>query len=275
MDCASPLTTRQDSTYKSGKVVQTNGATSYGRKFLAAYPRVGKRDNPTPASVHQLSVYYWWWAYLKRNAAYIACCERGGTGRLAALYKDFGDVRSEDFRAWWTTENRGGYLFAEAPAINGFKELASREEWREEWTKDSTLVIAMPLTWSKRALQKSFNALLKKRHKRGRGKKAFKGRETSTALYPLAHNFNVHSLKVGLAVYDAIEAANKAGTGATYYQIGVALRLVPTALPTAAEIAANERDADKVNVMNVAMSRYYKRTAAMVANAGKGVFPVS
>ena len=27
MDCASPLTTRPDSTYKSGKVVQTSGAT--------------------------------------------------------------------------------------------------------------------------------------------------------------------------------------------------------------------------------------------------------
>jgi hypothetical protein len=34
MDCASPLTTRQDSTYKSGKVVQTNGATS--KKHMAS-----------------------------------------------------------------------------------------------------------------------------------------------------------------------------------------------------------------------------------------------
>ena len=247
--------------------------STYGRKFLAAYPRVGKRDNPTPVSVQQLSVYYWWWAYLKRNKAYIACCERGGQGKLAALYKDFGDVRGDDFRAWWTTENRGGYLFAEAPAINGFKELAGKEEWREEWTKDTTMVIAMPLTWSKRALQKSFNALLKRRHKRGRGKKALKGKETSTALYPLAHNFSVHSLKVALAVYDAVEAEKQAKSGATYYQIGVALKLVPSAMPSAIEIAEQKRDADKANVINVAMSRYYKKAAAMVANVGKGLFP--
>jgi len=30
MDCSAPLSTRPDSTYKSGKVVQTNGTTSVG-----------------------------------------------------------------------------------------------------------------------------------------------------------------------------------------------------------------------------------------------------
>jgi hypothetical protein len=50
----------------------------------------------------------------KRNADYIACCDSGGKGKLASLYLDFGDVRGEDFKAWWTFkingEDRGAYL---------------------------------------------------------------------------------------------------------------------------------------------------------------------
>jgi hypothetical protein len=38
-----------------------------------------------------------------------------GGGKLSDLYKDFGDVRDEDFRAWWGgSEQRGVKLFAEA-----------------------------------------------------------------------------------------------------------------------------------------------------------------
>ena len=49
VDCASPLPTRRDSTYKSGKVVQTSGATSVGPVLLGK--QIGK--DPMPPALCQ------------------------------------------------------------------------------------------------------------------------------------------------------------------------------------------------------------------------------
>lgn len=47
------------------------------------------------------SVYYYWWEYLRRHDGYKRTCERGGTGKYAALYKSFGDVHASSFTDWW------------------------------------------------------------------------------------------------------------------------------------------------------------------------------
>ena len=100
----------------------------YGRKVLYFQyaPPMTKLDDcsddaldnrPNPpfrnAPLWQRSVYYYWWAFLRENRAYMATCDHGGVGEMAALYADFGDVRDEDFMRWW----RGGgrLLFCEPP----------------------------------------------------------------------------------------------------------------------------------------------------------------
>ena len=195
---------------------------------------------------------------------------------MAKVYGDFGDVRDEDFRKWW--QARGNYLFAEAATGTGVLELASAADWDGTWSANTTLVVAVELNWSKRDIGKAFLKLLRKRHKRGRGRLPLRGRESSTARYPLAKNFSVHSLKQDLAVYDARQAAiaESQRTGrrcTTWYAIGCELRLVPAALPSAAERAMGIADADKVNTMTVAASRAYKRAERRVWSVGRGVFP--
>lgn len=249
------------------------------RKFLSKTPRFGRKDKPLPITYQQSSVYYWWWAYLKRNKRYLACCERGGKGRLAALYKDFGDVRSDDFKAWWTTGDRGAYLFAEPPAPIRVQELANKSEWDEEWTREAAMVVVVPLEWSKRAINKAFGRLLMRRHTRGRGRKpAADKRDDTTARYPLVRHFNVASLETALSVYEAVEAAKReaAETGGrrkTYYEIGVELRLVRDSMPTADELKRGIKDRHKANVMTVAVSRYYTNTVKMIENVARGRFP--
>ena len=61
------------------------------------------------------SPYYWWWAYLRRSEAYLKCCEQGGKGKLAKIYADFGDVREDNFKKWWTSKDQGAKLFGEQP----------------------------------------------------------------------------------------------------------------------------------------------------------------
>ena len=53
------------------------------------------------------SGYYYWWAFLRENEEYIACCNLSGKGQHAELYKDFGDVRSDDFFSWWKNSKLG------------------------------------------------------------------------------------------------------------------------------------------------------------------------
>jgi len=59
----------------------------------------------------QCSVYYFWWRFLREHQGYRDCCEKGGEGAYADLYRDFGDIRGNDFRSWW--KNIGRHLFSE------------------------------------------------------------------------------------------------------------------------------------------------------------------
>jgi hypothetical protein len=70
------------------------------RHFPYQHPTFGTDKRPKPESAWQKSIYYWWWAYLKRNMEYLECCENNGEGKLANLYADFGDVRGDDFKEW-------------------------------------------------------------------------------------------------------------------------------------------------------------------------------
>lgn len=64
------------------------------------------------------SVYYYWWAFLRESDEYIACCASGGAGPLSKLYDDFGDVRGDNFMAWWS--GGGRLLFAEPGSVIEF-----------------------------------------------------------------------------------------------------------------------------------------------------------
>jgi hypothetical protein len=95
----------------------------YSKEAAQGGPRFGRVNSRLPVGHQQGSPYYWWWQYLRRNADYIACCERGGKGRLSKLYKDFGDVREDNFHKWWTEGDRGVELFAEQPLAVRLSEL--------------------------------------------------------------------------------------------------------------------------------------------------------
>lgn len=95
-------------------------AASRRRFFIYAPPLKGARPSRrTPpkepfknAPAWTKSVYYYWWEYLRRHEGYRRTCEKGGKGKYAALYKDFGDVHSGSFWDWW--RNRQD-LFCEPP----------------------------------------------------------------------------------------------------------------------------------------------------------------
>ena len=140
--------------------------------FIYAPPQTGL-DRPNarlPATVRpgaskfHNSVYYYWWAFLRLNAEYIECCDAGGTGDLADLYADFGDVRDgarkttdgDDFKAWWI--ERGVLLFAEPVPLDNIQIL---EDVPASFDLKHNSLLAIPLNADFELTMKEIRAQLK------------------------------------------------------------------------------------------------------------------
>ena len=239
--------------------------------FKAKHPIFGRGKKPLGLSYQQRSPYYWWWEFLRRNADYATCCAAGGTGELAELYADFGVVSNDNFKEWWT--EHGFRLFAEKAKPVKLAELNNPKEWDSSWTKDAVMVVAVPLDIPKRNLQGFFARLLKERHGGKRGRKALSDGDASNARYPLHRNVSIHTLRIQLAVYDAVLAARASDKKITLAQIGERLKLVPkTYRKTETEVmdAARRR-----SVLAATVSRHFKDAQRIIANTALGQFPNS
>jgi len=239
--------------------------------FKAEHPIFGRSQKPLGLSYQQRSPYYWWWEFLRRNSDYLACCRAGGTGELSSVYADFGDVTVNNFKDWWTAN--GYRLFAEQRRPIKLAELNTPSDWDASWAKEHVMVLAVPLDLPKRNLQRFFADLLKKRHSGKRGRKALSDSDASNALYTLHRNVSIHTLRIQLAVYDAVLEARASDKKITLAQIGERLKLVPK---------SNKRTQDEVMdaakrraVLAATVSRHFKDAQQMIANTAKGQFPKS
>lgn len=239
-------------------------------RFLAPHPLFGRTTSPRPLSYQQRSPFYWWWAYLRLNEDYLKCCASGGKGRLAALYADFGDVRSDDFKKWWTTEDRGARLFGEQEVAQRLTEIKDYASVPKEWDSVKLMLVAVPLTTDKQYLRTRFNSLLRARHKKPRGRTANKLSQ-STALYTLRQNYTIDNLDKCLSVYQRHRLAKERGERITLWRIGAELRLMPASIPKPTDLPGEAFL--KRQALAAAVSRYLKQANQRIANVAKGVFP--
>ena len=79
------------------------------------------------AAPYKASIYYWWWAFLKRNIDYAKTCKQLGRGKSAELYKDFGNIFKSDFLTWWRS-HKG--LFAERSSLAKNKEILKENSFQ-------------------------------------------------------------------------------------------------------------------------------------------------
>ena len=209
---------------------------------------------------------------MRRNTEYTACCERGGRGKHAKLYKDFGDVRSDDFRTWWgAPNNKGDYLFSEQPLSLSVQKIDAVQDFDAE-LKNNVLLVGVNLDLGRRLLQKKFADLLQKEHMGKRGRKSLKT-AASTSRYPLHRNFTTSNLKDMLRVYDAVTANNAldAADQVPLWAVGESLKLVPTAMPHKWDNRYDKRS--KHATMTMTVSRFFNHARLIIANTAKGQFP--
>ncbi len=212
------------------------------------------------------SVYYYWWAFLRRNPDYVRCCESGGKGRLSRLYVDFGDVRGDSFKDWWQEGGRGVRLFAEPLVERSIEVLEPRMEIPPT---NETLTVSFPLNLPKRYLQSRLKELLKRHHSGKRG--VLKARQ-SKAKYQISGQPNIPALKKTLQVWDALhERTLPPRKKLTHWAIAKKLKLVPEdkmPLPTDPPYEAELKRA----VMAATVGRYKKRGQELISKTGRGLF---
>lgn len=235
---------------------------TYQRHFPYKHPTFGTKHKPKPESSWKKSVYYWWWTYLKRNKEYLECCNNNGKGQLSSLYADFGDVRGDDFKSWWTEDSRGVKLFAEPPAEDSVRVL---NEGDKALSLDETLTISFPINLPKRFLQKRFKDLLAKHHL---GKRGYQLAKKSKAKYKVQGQPNVPAIKQALEVYDYWLANPEKklweiGNDLPKFQMSMKIKKTDT--------PATSRH--NKNVLAATVSRYLRRAKESINQTSLGMFP--
>ena len=231
------------------------------RHFPYKHPTFGTRRNPKPSASWQGTVYYWWWQYLRRSDAYIRCCERGGKGRLAALYQDFGDVREDDFRTWWLKDSRGLRLFSEPRGQDDVRVLQPIDQVCDP---QETLTISLPLYLPRRYLERNLKRILKETHP---GKRGVQLARQSRARYKVRGQPNTKAMERGLLVYDRWRES-----GGPLWRIGNEL----PGIHRAQKISPRHLRSDvllRKRSLAATVSRYLTRVRRTIKNAERGVFP--
>ena len=242
--------------------------------FVAPHPTFGTAKNRKSEAFQKRSPYYWWWEYLRRNHDYLECCDNEGKGRLADLYKDFGDVRDKEFRIWWQEDQRGARLFGERQLEVKFHEMDSASDWNAGWTKDKVMVVAFPLAVGKRRLMGEIRKLLDTRHTGKQGRPAL-AKVESTAKYKLSRNYTTANLETALNVYD-LWVANNAKPKAEQikqWEIGVELKLHKHAIKDAYSDLKQDRAVGR-NLLGAMVKRYLTQAQKTIKSLEEGVFPV-
>ena len=240
------------------------------RHFTFAHP-LFRREKSKTGKAQENSVYYFWWEFLRRHQGYKETCENGGKGKYEKLYADFGNVHGVMFRQWWNEGDRGARLFSEPPLPSSIMVMTPKDivVLPKDWDLKSLLVVAIPLMLRKRYIQQRLTKLLSQYSKRKRGQRTFKD---SRALYPIAAQFKIGSLKQMLEVYDL----HYSQPNLKLWEIGQNLALTTTLTQT--EVTAKRGRGDptavnKKNVLAVAASKKLALAKKIIEGVGRGVFP--
>jgi hypothetical protein len=248
----------------------------------SSYPTFGRGlySDENPPSTVSNSPYYWWFKYLQLNEDYIATCNANGEGIHADRYKDFGDIRTLDFKTWW---NLHAHMFAE-PRSNYVMQIANDTSELAPFNSDLVLNLVVPLTWTQRTLKKRFSELVLS--KIAKGKRGVSV-DTSEAKYQLSGKWHIEALKTAYKIYtlrkefddgkefdSVISATEKRKT--KRYELSWADLAIRAKLPHAAHLkegVKNKQNSDERKIITILTKRYYKRAEQFINAAATTSFP--
>ena len=210
-------------------------------------------DLPNPpfpnAPPYMRSVFYYWWAFLRESEDYIATCANNGKGKLADLYKDFGDIREDKFFDW--RRRTGRNLFCE-PVDRQIQVVTSEHVAHA----DDRVVLSIPVTGDMGRILAELKSLLNDSF-----------REVRKSSYRDTHaRYPVHTKPVLTALHLMLELlkAKKANPAGSLLDWGRSINLGLISGKTDADVLASERSA---------ISRYLRKAEKLLKNVEQGRFP--
>lgn len=226
---------------------------------------VSKSRRPNPpfpgAELWQCSVYYYWWLFLRENVAYIETCERLGEGECAEVYRDFGDVRDEDFLGWWKVIGRELFCEPRTHSVQ-IESYFVRENFTaiKRYSGEPVHLIFDDGADLEKVLAEAENVI--KAHYRGRSFHSRSGEKISRSLYPVFTKPVLQSLHQH---YVALQLS-KHPDGLKRHDI---------AQMSGAYATQGDQDAYWRKIAGSIGSREVNQAEMMVKYVGKGVFPVT
>lgn len=236
--------------------------TSRQRHFPYQHPTFGRGKKKKADSAWKRTIYYAWWSYLKRNDEYLQTCANGGKGSHSWLYADFGDVRGDDFKAWWSEDGRGARLFSEPPSQETIR-VVSKDEVAS--LDEDLLLVSVPLNLPKKILLQRFRKLLGDNHEGKRGKQYAK---KSKAKYQFTAQPNVEALLTALNIWDKRLEFPKMKLWELGQFVPLSKGLYKDYLKNGTPLGTAEK-----KIMEATVSRYIRKAGCSIRNAGQGQFP--
>jgi hypothetical protein len=140
-------------------------------------------------------------------------------------------------------------------------------------SSEKVLIVAIPLTSSRRYIQSRLLRLLDKRHHADKPGRKKSNLDKSTAHYPLERNYTIENLQKTLQVYDNYLKVKDEKPKVPLWKIGEQMRLVPSAMTTN-DMSMNEQQVFR-NVMGASVKRYIANAEKLISNTGLGRFPLT
>ena len=217
---------------------------------------VSDEERPNPpfrnAPPHMRSVYYYWWAFLRENQDYQHCCDQDGAGPMADLYRDFGDVKSDNFMAWWRKGGRN--LFCEPPE----DQIVTYLNPPHEHDNEHRVLLSIPVTGDIERTFAELRQLLKPIYQDARTRPT----GNSRAMYLVHSKPVLTSLHQHLIIWQA----TKNSPDASHYEIAE--------MTGVAEVTPGDKDDyNHKRTASASVRRFIRQAKALVFNVGQGRFP--
>lgn len=203
---------------------------------------------------YMCSPYFYWWAFMREWDAYIECCANGGTGPLAKLYDDFGDLRGlQDihFMDWW---KEGGRLLFCEPEDQGVEFLPSAPVHHDD---ENRVLISVPVSGDLDRVLAEIRETLGKEMRRHREKDGADP-NASRAKYKVIGSPRLSVLEKQLRIYrlrDRYKTTSKVNLA---FESG---------------IIKGDRSRINPDTVTAQVSGYYNDAGAIVENLVTGRFP--
>ena len=236
----------------------SGGKVTFGRS------KIEKTSKP-----YEQSLYFLWFEFLRFSESYKECCENGGSGKLASLYKDFGDVHNVDFKTWWQKDNRGIELFAEQ-LTDKIRVIKKAEDLN---LRDGMITINIPIDLPKTFILEELNKILAKAGKKSGKLLTPEVNKVSTARYPVVGRFTKDSLDITYKVlkYRTENPLTPWWECAIQCFAGEYSRFKYDETKLKGENKENKRDIE-VSLANRAKA-YHTKALKMIKNTEQGKFP--